>query len=480
MPAPRRLELRDHRWFGVALLVGVLVRVVAMAAYWPAIAVGDSRGYLLFSLDIEPSPYRVVGYCVWLWAIAAAGDGLWLISGLQHLLGLGAAVGLYALLRRRGCGQRLATLAVLPLLLDGMQLLLEHAILSDLLFEVLLVAAVVVLAWRRTPGLGAIALCGFLLGIATLVRVSGQPTVLAAALFVVLTVVGWRARMARVAVLVAVFAAPLLGYATWSAANGESFGLTEAGGRSLYMRTTTFVDCDRLAIPDYERPLCPEEPLGSRRDPTYYGWHDPDSDHGLRADDLPPGVLPEDAMQDFALRAIRAQPLDYTRVVLRDLALTFAPARTDFFEYDTAWKWTFSGFYGYEPTLSTTAIFEDRNGGPPDWDGPLSLAMLWYGRVVYLWGPLAAVLLALGVSGVLRRPRRGEEDQRPTIVLLLALAAGLVLVPALSVEFIWRYTLPVVTFVPAAAALAWRQRQGASREDNARGGRRAGGRRSSP
>ena len=58
-------------------------------------------------------------------------------------------------------------------------------------------------------------------------------------------------------------------------------------------------------MPDYERPLCPAEPLGSRLDPTEYGWHTPDATHGLQP---PPGTTPDEAMRDFAGRAIRAQP----------------------------------------------------------------------------------------------------------------------------------------------------------------------------
>src|SRR3954452_24863032 len=215
------------------------------------------------------------------------------------------AVAAYALLRRWGVSPWPATFATLPVLFDSLQLLLEHAVLSDALFGFLLVAAVAALAWWRTPRIWSTALGGALLGLATLVRVIGEPAVVLAVLFLLLAATTWRARLVHSLVVVVAFVIPVTAYAGWYHQENGAFALTQASGRALYMRTTSFVDCSRLTVPSYEQTLCPGEPLGERFDPTWYGWHDPNTVHNLQ---LPPGITPQHAMRDFALRAIEAQP----------------------------------------------------------------------------------------------------------------------------------------------------------------------------
>jgi hypothetical protein len=276
---------------------------------------------------------------------------------------------------------------------------------------------------------------------------------------------GWRTKLLHVVLVAVTFAAPVLAYASWYRSETGTFALTQSGGRALYMRTTSFVDCSKLSLPSYERPLCPEEPVGQRLDPTWYGWHDPDGDHGLT--NLPAGMTPDRAMRDFALRAIRAQPGGYAWAVGRDALLTFDVARVDRFGYDTAGKWRFDGWYDYQPSDWTGPAYLGHGGVLPRTTGPLALLMSGYGFVVYLWGPLLAVLLLLGIAGLFRRRRDDGLDQRPALLLLLTLGVGLVLVPDLTAQFVWRYTLPMVTLVPPAAALAWVQLR-------ARGPRHAG------
>ena len=42
------------------------------------------------------------------------------------------------------------------------------------------------------------------------------------------------------------FAVPLTAYAAWYHHENGAFAITQASGRALYMRTTTFVDCSHL------------------------------------------------------------------------------------------------------------------------------------------------------------------------------------------------------------------------------------------
>jgi hypothetical protein len=275
-----------------------------------------------------------------------------LIADVQHLLGLLTAVVVYAALRRWGVSSWVATLASLPVLFDGMQLLLEQSVMSDVLFDLLLVSGLAVLAWYRPPRVRVVAVAGVLLAVAVLVRLVAEPVVIAAALFCLLTGVTVRARVVTALVVSVGFTLPLLAYATWYHDVNGKWALAEAGGRALYMRTTAFVECDRIEVASYERTLCPREPVGRRREPTDYGWHDLNTVYALT---LPAGTTLDEATKDFALTAIRAQPGDYVKVVLRDFALGFkAWERVDHYEYGTATS-TARPTSGRSPRRSTTS-----------------------------------------------------------------------------------------------------------------------------
>ncbi|MGI8522997.1 MAG: hypothetical protein ACR2K3_06770 [Nocardioides sp.] len=448
----RGLWLREHP-FWIALALAVVVRLVVYAAFPPALVFSDGPTYLGMVDDLAPSPERPIGYGVLLWALSALTRSLVLVSLSQALLGLVAAGIAYALLRRYDVSARLATLAVVPLLFDAMQLVLEHSVLSDVLFEVLLLGAVAVLAWSPVPRLHRTVLAGVLLGTATVVRIVGEPTVLAAAVFLLLVATSWRIRAVHVVAVCVAFALPLGAYAAWYHHDRGRWALTESSGRALYMRTTSFVDCAGLSVPAYERTLCPADPLGSRQDPTYYGFHD---ERTLPRLHPPAGVSQDAAMRDFATRAIRAQPADYAAVAGRDLAMAFwSPLRTDHFGYDTAHKWSFEYWVDHVPSSTwEQPAYDAHGGGTQHTNQPLAYVLAGYSFVVFLPGPVLLLLVLLAVAGLVVR-RDDPARTRPLIFLTLALGFGLVLVPDLTAEFVWRYQLPLIVLVPMAAALAW-------------------------
>lgn len=454
----------SERPFVVAFALAAVVRVLLMVAFPPAFLMSDGPTYLGFVDHLFPSPDRPVGYGVYLRALSWSTRSVELVSASQLVLGLLTALLGYVLLRRWGVSSWVATLATLPVLFDALQLMLEHAVLSDVLFGFLLMLGVAALAWWREPRLWTTVVAGLVLGSATLVRIIGEPTVVVAVLFLLLAATTWRARLTQALVVVVAFLVPLTAYATWYDQEHGAFALTQASGRALYMRTTSFVDCSQLTLPSYEQTLCPGEPLGDRFDPTWYGWHDPNTVHNLH---LPPGVTPQQAMRDFAMRAIEAQPLDYLRVVARDAALPFlAVNRGDRYEYSTAVKWDLSTYVDYRPTpLWTAPAFAAHGGELPVTRHPLGDWFATYGRWVHVPGPLLLVLLVVAVAGlVVRRPR--APSVRPLAVVLLVLPLTLVLVPDVTAEFVWRYQLPLVVMLPMSAALGW-TRLRAARGDRA-------------
>jgi hypothetical protein len=444
---------RTERPFVVALGVAAAIRVVVAIAFPPAFLMSDGPTYLFLSDSLTPSPDRPIGYSIFLRGLSELTRSLVLVTSVQLVLGLLTAVTAYALLRRWGVRPWLATLATAPTLFDSMQLLLEHAILSDVLFGILVVLAVAALAWWSTPRWWTTVLAGALLGVATLVRIIGEPGVVLAALFLLLVATSWRTRVVHVVLLMAAFAVPLTSYAVWFHHDNGRWGLTEASGRALYMRTTTFVDCQTLEVPSYERVLCPRAPLGERLDPTWYGWHSFETIPRLHP---PPGMTNDQAMRDFAVRAIEAQPLDYVRDVGRDSVLAFiAIDRTDHFEMQTSAKWTFGHFVDYEPSDWTGPSFDVHGGSRLQTHDPMADVMSFYGRFVFVPGPVCLVLVVLAAAGIVVRRRERGPSLRPLALLTLALPLMLVLIPDVTAQFVWRYQLPLVTLLPLSAALAW-------------------------
>jgi hypothetical protein len=446
--------LRRNSWFVTAVLVGAMVRLLVQVTFPPAFIYSDGPTYLALAHALRPSMDRTVGYSVLLRVLSFATRDVWLVAVVQHLLGLVTAVVMYGLLRRWQVSPLAATLATLPALFDTMELVLEHSVMSDVPFDLLLLLGIGALAWRRRPSYVLVAAGGVLLGLAVLVRVIGEPVIVAAVAYCVGAGpgTGLRGRVLRCAVALVAFAVPVAGYAAWYHSWARTWALDQAGGRALYMRATSFVDCSKIEVPAYERRLCPPEPLGQRQDPTFYGWHDSTTVPALV---LPGGVTRDQALHDFGVAAIRAQPWAYAGVVARDIAMNFAPARLDFYEYNSAHKWSFHYYVDYQPTNpATRPAYATYGGQQPQSLQPLADVFTVYGFTVFLSGTLMLALLVVALAGLVAG-RRGAPPTRPLTFLTTATALLLMIAPAVTAEFTWRYQLAAVILLPMGAALGW-------------------------
>ncbi|CAN5274220.1 hypothetical protein BH20ACT3_BH20ACT3_01380 [soil metagenome] len=443
----------EHRPFLVALILGVAIRAVVMLAFTPALMVSDGPRYLRILDTFSPAQDRVVGYSLLvLHPVSLFTENLLAVATVQHLMGLATAVLLYVLLRRWGATRWPATPATLPVLFDAMPLVLEHAPLRDAPFVLLVTAGVAALGWRRRPTLALTLVAGLLLGASVTVRQVGLPLLLTWTAFCLLVGTQWRARLATGLVFTIGFLVPVGAYGAWYHSEHDTYALSEVGGRSAYMRTTTFVDCSGLSIPQYQRVLCPPEPRGARQDPSIYGWSDPRTVWSLEP---PPGTTREDAMRNFAREAITEQPADYAMVVARDFALNFDVGRGDRFEFDGSWKWRFSSFVDLEPDTWTGPAFEAHGGQQLSSQQPYADALVAYQRVGYLPGPLLLGCLALGLVGAFGWGRARHSGSRPMCLLLTLSGLALIVVPAVTTQFIWRYQLPALVLLPGSAALAF-------------------------
>jgi hypothetical protein len=387
---------------------------------------------------------------------------VWAEAIVQHLLGLVIAVLIYVLLRRRGVRAGIATLATAPVLFDSMELSLEHSALSDVVFMVLVVLAVTVLGWWPRPTATSAAVGGLLLGLAVCVRLVAEPVVVVGVIFCLAAGLGLRHKVVTSLLLVVAYAVPVVAYAAWYHDTYGAWALSQSSGRSLYMRTTSFVDCSKISVPAYEQKLCPKQPVGQRVDPTVYGWHSPNPSHDLHP---PPGVTVNQAFRDFAITAIKAQPADYAKVVVRDALMSFFPARFDAFGYDTAHKWSFAYFVDWNPTSWNTPTYAAHGGEQPFSRQPIASVLGVYGYVVILPGTVILGLLVLAVVGIVRRRPPARPGIRPLIFLTIGLGLGLAWEPDVVVEFTWRYQLPLVILAPMGAALAWTRLRGGAPAD---------------
>ncbi len=428
---------RRHAVFLALLAAGAALRIVTQFAYRPALLYQDSISYLNNAEHLVPFGGAPIAYPLFLHVLPLS-LGLAVVPVVQHALALAIAAGLYALLLHLGLRPWLAALATAPLLLDAFQLLIEQYVMSETLFDALIVGACAALLVRRPVPLRLVAVAGLLLALAALTRVVAVIVIVPAILAVVAA--GARpSRRAGVAVLVAAFTLPLAGYATWYHAQNGRYALVGPTGRFLYARVAVFVDCRTVSLPAAERPLCPSAPVEQRPSSQDYAW----------SATSPLYRVPErdrDALaSDFAKRVIRQQPVAYARTVLADLVHGFAiersvPRRRVPFED----VWTFQPGYP-RPDQADPVI--GRYGGHSSAQPQLVTFLRGYQQIAFTPGPLLALGLLVGIAAAVRRP-----ELRPAALLFATLGLALHVTPALTQQLMPRYELPsLVLLVPALA-----------------------------
>jgi hypothetical protein len=142
------VTLRRHWLFALLFTLGALLRVMAQVAYQPAILYFDSPRYLHNIHWLNPDGPDPLGYLLTERVLLGTFHDLAALAAFNHLLGLGIAGLIYAVLLRRGVKPWMAALATGPVLLDGFQLLIEQMVMSEPLFQFFVVLGIVLLLWR--------------------------------------------------------------------------------------------------------------------------------------------------------------------------------------------------------------------------------------------------------------------------------------------------------------------------------------------
>ncbi len=440
-------------------MLGAGLRGVVLAAYHPALIFPDSVRYLQYAHNFtagqwSPDALRQSGYSVLIIPVMLLHD-LWLIPLMQHLAGLATAVLVYAVLIRFGVRRWLAAVATIPVLFDPLQLVLEQYVLADVWTAFLIVAALVLLVWRREQTEAhprswlPAAICGLLLGVAATFRDQDLIMIVPAALYVLVAVRPRRRLLTRLAALTGCFLIPVIGYLGWFDISHGQWNFTTFSGSFLYGRVADFASCQGLNPPAYEKPLCPTQPT-ALRNADFYTWKPQSPQWTFH----PPAGMSRDAVvRDFSLQILRHQPLAYADAVARDFSYGFSPVR------------------GAGPEKYSPAYLQFHTYVRPDRQAYASIAALGYqapavrpgpaafladyGRWFYVPGPVFAAGLVLGLGGLVAARARRKPDQtiRHAGLLFTASAVLVLIPPAAFATFDWRYQLPQLSLIPVAAIL---------------------------
>ena len=473
-PLVRLRELvARNQLFAVALAAGAALRLLAMLGYPGALWFsGDSYVYLGAALRLRPDLSKTTGYSLFLRALEPF-HSLTLVAGVQHLMGLGIAIMIYALARRCAVPKLWATAATLPVLLDGFVIEDEHMVMAEALFTFLVMLAMLLLLWRERASWPVALAAGLLSGYAIVVRSEGLPILILFPAFLLLRTVrtggwaNWHGWLATVLLAVGCLA-PVLGYVGWFHSWTGTYSLTRSDGFYLWGRVSSFAECSVIKPPADELKVCPSGSPSSRTPPGDYIWHAPQVHHIQGG---PVSVANDALLRDFAVRAIEAQPFGYLESVLRGIALSVEWPRHKYPDPGTVSYYNFS----LQPqTLPDNTNHEWIPGGTAYQDAvryghaspstivePFAALIALYEHVVYTWGPLFGLILLAGLGGVVRieglrrRQPRLAWSRRTGSMLPWVTGVVLLVFPIAVADFDYRYLLPVLPFACLAAGLAF-------------------------
>lgn len=441
-----------HVLFGCALVAGIVLRAVVIYAYRPALLYTDTFAYLSSARSLETLPERPIGYSFFLRPFVVGFHDLatafTAVQIVQHVIGLVLAVAMYAFLRRRGLPGWGATLATLPVLLDPLELVMEHYVLTDFLFAAFLVGAVLALFWDHRPGWTAVVVAGVLISFATVVRGAGTFLAIAFVVALLFLRVPWR----RIVAFLVAFAVPVAAYSVLFLVQHGQFATTTQGPEFLYARLAPIVDCHdpSLHLTSAEEPLCPAQPIGERKNTNQFRW---DVNSPLVTVPTPPGESREQFLSGFNKAVLRAQPLAYAEEVLRDFGRGFAPTRTEQVPGYPSSYWLFADNYWIGPIDQEAGVTDPIMNHVSARPGAARF-LTHYRTYVYLPGPLAALLLLLGIVATLGFGRSRWSGNRVLIGTVTGSCLLVLLTGAALSSLSWRYQLPQITLVPMAGALA--------------------------
>ncbi|MGH2927967.1 MAG: phospholipid carrier-dependent glycosyltransferase, partial [Solirubrobacteraceae bacterium] len=315
------------------MLIGAIVRVLAMVAYSPALLFPDSWGYIATGLTgsfVGLPTVHPVGYPVLIRLLTLPDRSLAELVAFQHLCGVGVGVAIYVALYRSRLPRWAAAAAAALVLLDGYSVTLEQYVMSDTFFTVGMIVALLVLVWPRLgsarprpPMLMRCAVAGLLIALTSLVREVAPFTIPVVLIYLLWVRAGWRPLVAFV--LAAVL--PLLAYSALIDHRFHVFGMTATPGWTLYGRVAGFADCNGIKLSPAAHQLCETSAQRASHPaaPDWYIWGPSPAQRLFH-----PGtqsvaeVAPTNrVLESFSRTMILHHPLDFAGATLSDFVRYF-------------------------------------------------------------------------------------------------------------------------------------------------------------
>ena len=485
-----------NKLFTWALGIGALVRLFAVLGYPGALwFAGDSYVYLGAALRPQPNLSKSTGYSFFLRALLPF-HSLTLVVVLQHLMGLTDAVLIYALLRRNKVSKTWATIASLPMLLDGYIIEDEHLIMTEALYTFLVMVALALLLWKPKLAWWKALLIGLLVGYAVIVHTEGEAVIALFPLFALLrgrawkTLSGWGLTIVMCVGIVV----PVGGYMAWFHQRNHDYDTSLAMGFFLWGRVSSFANCAIIKPTGELATVCPTQSLADRTPPGDYIWHTPYVHQDINSIGGPVSPAGNSLLTKFAIKAVEAQPFDYAKTVVKDTMLSFGFPRIGYPDPGTTYYYDFHAHY---VTAKYNMLPPDNPKNPADswipggtagqdWlsyghenpgvvDPVFAYPLIAYERVVYTWGPLLAVIFLVGLGGVFSIRRKGWDPKtfrlrwqvRGTSMVPWIAAVALLVTPVMVGDFDYRYLIPVIPLASLAAGLAFAPSRAAKTPDDA-------------
>lgn len=471
---PRLIPRSLSAWVLLAVLgAGALVRFWLMLQWRPAFfGYADSIAYMLDAFENYPffDPLRVVGYGVFIRELHDLRPDLSLVTLTQHGLGLATALMLYLTVRVADVRSRwIGVFAAAVVALGGAQIMFEHALLSESLWQFLITAAVLAvvgaaklggldLARTRWAAIAIAVVGGLLLGLSVTVRLTG--------VFVIPLMVFWVAaatpttRWARVGLASALLVSaivPIYALASWQQAETGRFGVTRNGAMNFYGRVAPWADCTKFTPPAGTEELCETTPRSARpghevyifgTSPAMVRWQV----GGLTAVLPPEGV---EQLTSWSRAAVLGQPLTYLDAVASESARLIDPGVYPGFSKPEL------GGYGLgpeayplrlrniDPPGSVIGVWRDHYpGGGEQKTAPLT----GFYRYEYRTRIPPAVMAALFALALLA-PFAARGPERRLAWLVTPAALLLLVMPIVTSMYDFRYTVPVYGFLAIASAI---------------------------
>ena len=445
-------RLRPPPALAILLLAGIAARVWLMADYRPAyLSSNDSARFLHFA-HIDDGMYEdhfgPTGYPAFLRVLRLISDQLEFTVAVQHLLGVVAALLLYAAVRRLGAPVWVGAIPAGVVLLSGDQLYMEHTLLSEAGFLPLLAGGLYAGVRALEGGSRAwLALAAALFAGTALFRNVGMilPPVIVGWAFLALGGV-WRARLASAGTAAAAAAAVLGAYGLGAVLDGGNTGWTATSGWNAYGRSAPFADCDRFDEPAGTESLCQDTDPDDRPGSLFYLWFD-----GSPAREKyghPP--IGQETLGKFGRRAILAQPVDYVRTVASELPRFLNPEwHKKPYSGGGYFLMSRRGAGAEQDVLFQLGRDYDHGAYSPGSSGE---TVADWQRLMRLGGLVPGLMLLFAVIGA--AAARGIALRG--LALFGLAGAALVVMPAATLTLLGRYTVPPTPVVAGAAAIgAW-------------------------